>query len=132
MLILTPDHIRQWHAELADYPEIQRSLQVIEDCDGDVEDAAVTLAIQAGLEPDNSDRWLSSFAKRYRPLLCETEFRTQTESQESPMGVSAIVRHLAASSSCPPLLILPVAVLVAEEGLAAFCLAFVSSRSPEM
>ncbi len=125
MLMLTPDQIQQWHAELADYPDIQRSLQAIEDCDGDVEDAAVTLAIQAGLEPDNSDRWLASFAKRYRPVVCETTFRTQTEAQGSPMEVSAIVRHLAASSSCPPLLILPVAVLVTEQGLGSFCSAFV-------
>jgi hypothetical protein len=128
MLKLTPDLIRHWHAELADYPEIQRSLQAIEDCDGDVEDAAITLAIQADLEPDNSDRWLASFAKRYRPVICETTFRSQTESQGDQgigqLGVSAIVRHLAAASTCPPLLILPVAVFVATEGFGPFCSAF--------
>ena len=40
------------------------ALDLIEDCDGDLEDAVMTLAIRAGQEPEqtNSD-WLDALAK---------------------------------------------------------------------
>ncbi len=117
MLTVTPEQIDQWRSELADYPEILRSLNEIEDCEGDVEDAAVALAIHAGLEPDNSDRWLFSLAKRYRPAICELF----TQSPEEIVDTSSIIRHLAGNTACPALLVLPVAVAASENGLEAFC-----------
>ena len=44
MIALTPEDITQLRDRLADYPEATEALQEIEDCDGDLEDAAISLA----------------------------------------------------------------------------------------
>lgn len=117
MLILTAEQAAPLRSELADYPEVLRSLIEIEDCDGDVEDAAVSLAIAAGLEPDNGDRWIISYAKRFRPTICEL----LTQSSEAQVDLSSLIRHIAGNTPCPPLLVLPVAIAAQENGLDQFC-----------
>lgn len=103
---------------MADYPGVLRSLDAIEDCEGDLEDAAITLAIQANLEPDSRDRWLVSYAKRFRPLICQPDFRQSLRQGD----VISLARHLVGTDSgCPELLAMPVALQVMAEGLEAFC-----------
>ncbi|MEM8604193.1 MAG: hypothetical protein AAGF24_10205 [Cyanobacteria bacterium P01_H01_bin.121] len=120
MLQVGLDDIQQWRSQLADYPDVMRSLDAIADCEGDVEDATVNLAIFADLEPDNSDRWLASLAKRYRPIVCDSEFRASLKDGD----VVYLVRHLFEISDCPPVLVLPIAVQVMHEGLDNFCQGF--------
>lgn len=115
MLTITADQIEQWRSELADYPEVLRSLDAIEDCEGDVEDAAIGLAIQAGLEPSNSDRWLLSFAKQFRSVVCELVGRVDR------VDLTDVIRHLASDSDCPHLLILPTALAAEQDGFEVFC-----------
>lgn len=116
MLLVTLDQLDRWRSELADYPDVARSLNEIEDCDGDVEDAALNLALHAGLEPDNGDQWLLSYSKRYRVAICQLVAQA-----EQPLEVSDLVRHLQEHSSCPALLVLPVAFAAQQQGLDAFC-----------
>jgi hypothetical protein len=120
MLQVTPDDLERWRVELADYPAAQQSIEEVDACDGDVEDAAINLALHAGLEPDTSDRWLSGLAKRYRPCLCQPEARNRLRNTD----VATLVRYLSAESSCPDILVLPVAILVVQAGLDGFCSSF--------
>ena len=116
MLTAETDQLERWRSELADYPGVLRSLNEIEDCDGDVEDAAINLALQAGLTPDNSNQWLVSYTKRYRVIICQWVDRSTTAAD-----VSDVVRHLSGHSSCPQQLVLPVAIAACQQGLEAFC-----------
>lgn len=120
MLQVTPDDLDRWRVELADYPAAQQSIEEVDACDGDVEDAAINLALHAGLEPDTSDRWLAGLAKRYRPCLCRPEAREHLLQAE----VATLVHYLSAESPCPDVLVLPVAILVAQTGLDTFCRSF--------
>ncbi len=116
MLTVDIEQLDRWRSELADYPGMTRSLNEIEDCDGDVEDAAINLALHAGLSPDNSDQWLVSYTKRYRVAICQLV----TQAETSP-EVPDLVRHLSDGSSCPKSLLLPVAIAAWQQGLVAFC-----------
>jgi hypothetical protein len=116
MLTVDLDQLDRWRSELADYPGVVRSLNEIEDCDGDVEDAAINLALHAGLEPDNGNQWLLSYTKRYRVAICQLQAQA-----EQPLAVTDIVRYLKDNSSCPALLVLPVAFAAQQQGLEAFC-----------
>ncbi len=116
MLNVDLEQLDRWRAELADYPGMTKSLNEIEDCDGDVEDAAINLALHAGLTPDNSDQWLLSYTKRYRVAICQLS----AQAEKSP-EVPDLVRHLSDSSSCPKPLVLPVAIAAFQQGLVAFC-----------
>jgi hypothetical protein len=117
MISISSTEIEQWRAELADYPAVLRSLDEIEACEGDVEDAAINLAIQANLEPNTCDRWLASFAKQFRPWVCQPDFQASL----TPGDVVNLTRHLAAESTCPDVLVLPVAVQVMASGIEYFC-----------
>ena len=126
MLNVDLEQLDRWRAELLNDPGMTRSLNEIEDCDGDVEDAAINLALHAGLEPDNSDQWLISYTKRYRVAICQW-----SNQLEKPPEVVEIVRHLSDNSSCPQSLVLPVAIAAWQQGLAAFCEPLNVKQSPQ-
>ena len=64
MVIITSQQIAQFRSQLAEYPEALKALDAIEDCEGNIEDAAISLAIQAGQEPNISENWLDGFAEK--------------------------------------------------------------------
>jgi hypothetical protein len=114
---VTLAEIEQYRAELADDPIALRSLDMIEDCEGDLEDAAISLALQVGQEPDQSDRWLDGVAKRWRVSLCSGEIR------ESLMAgsVAQAVRSLSTETMIASALATPIALYVLKIGVAEFC-----------
>lgn len=124
MIALTPEEIEQLKARLGDYPIALDALQEIEDCDGDVEDAAISLALRSGQEPDSNEQWLASFSKRYRHIVCQDQFRQAIEAGQ----LSPLVDHLSQNTDCPELIALPVAIYVSKSGIDAFCRSFDNSR----
>ncbi|ESA33044.1 hypothetical protein N836_23565 [Leptolyngbya sp. Heron Island J] len=126
MLSIPLIEITQLVERLVDYPEALRSLQEIEDCDGELNDAALSLALRAGLEPTENEGWLEGFAKRYRHIACLPEFRADLKAQQ----VIALVQHLTQNSQCPNLLVVPVALYISKIGVDSFCQSFDNSRVP--
>jgi hypothetical protein len=55
---ITPQELEQWRSIFADHPDAIAALVEIEDCDGELEDAAISLGIQVGQEPDVLEGWL--------------------------------------------------------------------------
>lgn len=124
MLALTLLEITQLREDLSEYPDALRALQEIEDCDGDIEDAAISLALKSGQEPDTNEQWLAGFGKRYRHIACQLEFRA-----DLTMGrVSGLVNHLMSQTDCPGLLAAPVAIYIFKFGLDDFCQSFDNAR----
>lgn len=120
MVILTQNEIDHYRSVLADNPNALRALDLIEDCEGDIEDAAIVLALQAGQEPDRSDRWLESVAKRWRAFLCQENLKQQLETG----AVADVVQALAAETTIPSVLAVPVVIYVLKVGVGAFCKPF--------
>jgi hypothetical protein len=116
-MIVTLPEIEQYRAELADDPIALRSLEMLEDCEGDLEDAAIALALQVGQEPDQSERWLEGLAKRWRVSLCETEIQTAL----SQGSIAAAVRSLSTDTMLPSLLAVPVVLFAVKSGIESFC-----------
>ncbi|MBT9317980.1 hypothetical protein [Leptothoe spongobia] len=124
MLSIPLTEITQLIKQLANDPEALRSLREIEDCDGDLNDAALSLALKAGLEPTQNEGWLEGFAKRYRHIACLPEFRADLTAQQ----VVSLAQHLTQNSQCPNLLVVPVALYVSKTGVGAFCDSLDNSR----
>jgi hypothetical protein len=114
---VTLEEIERCRSELADDPIALRSLDMIEDCEGDLEDAAISLALQVGQEPDQSDRWLDSVAKRWRVSLCEATVKENLAAG----NVAAAVRSLSSETMIPSALATPIALYVWKMGVEAFC-----------
>jgi hypothetical protein len=102
----------------ADIPDALFSLETIADCEGDLEDAAMTLAIRVGQQPDitNSD-WLDGLAKKCRVAICRSEFRNDMVDG----NFLPLFEHFVNMKVCPKLLILPVLLYAHECGVNRFC-----------
>lgn len=118
MTQVTPEQIAQFGIELADYPDAVAALKEIEECEGDLEDAAMVLAIRVGQQPDiaNSE-WLDGLAKKCRAVICQEEYRNALISG----SFAPLMGHLAATRLCPALLVTPVLMYVVQQGVDSFC-----------
>jgi len=67
--------IEELQVQFADVPDAIVSLETIADCEGNLEDAAMALAIRVGQQPeiDNSE-WLPGLAKKFRVAVCRSEY----------------------------------------------------------
>jgi hypothetical protein len=116
--MLDPQIIAELQAVFVDIPEAIASLETISDCEGDLEDAAVTLAIRAGQQPDiNNSEWLDGLAKKCRVAICQSEFRNDMVNG----NFMTLFQHFVQIKICPQLLILPVLLYVHELGVNRFC-----------
>ena len=118
MTIVTSQEIAQFRSLLADYPQALEALDLIEDCEGDLEDAAMTLAIRIGQEPgaENSE-WLDSLAKKWRAVICQAEFREDLVNA----NFQGIMMYLQQISSFPKLLAAPILMYAFKQGWHDFC-----------
>ncbi|MDJ1176854.1 hypothetical protein [Roseofilum capinflatum] len=115
-IVLSSQEIAHYRTELAAEPEALEALDQIEDCEGDLEDAALSLGIQAGQQPDRTD-WLSGVAKRCRVILCQDPCQSYFQQGQ----LTAVVSTLKAAQVCPPLLVTPVVLYVLKSGIESFC-----------
>ena len=124
MIGLTPEAIAQLRACLADYPKAIAALQEIEDCDGDIEDAAISLALRSGQVPDTHEQWLANFSKRYRHIACQSKFRESLAAGQ----LGPLINHLTQETDCPALVAAPVAIYIFRVGVSSFCHSFDTSH----
>ncbi|MDY7022146.1 MAG: hypothetical protein SWJ54_12430 [Cyanobacteriota bacterium] len=117
MIILTSQEIAQFRSQLSEYAPALEALDTIEDCEGDIEDAAISLAIQVGQTPTTSDNWLAGVAKRYRVQICDRAYR-----EDMLQGnISKMVGYLIEQNVCPQLLVTPVVIYATKTGISQFC-----------
>jgi hypothetical protein len=112
--------IEELRSSLAAYPEALAALDELADCEGDLEDASISLAIQVGQEPDTSDRWIDGLAKRWRYVVCQSNVK---ESFEQGLFVNALLL-LTEHTTLPLKLATPVAIYVLKTGATNFCQSF--------
>jgi hypothetical protein len=118
MTIVTSQEIAQFRSKLANNPEAMKALDVIEDCEGDLEDAAIALAIRAGQQPqrDNAE-WLDALARKCRAVICQKEFREDLLNG----SFAPVIGYLAATPLLPGILATPVLMYVVRQGVNSFC-----------
>jgi hypothetical protein len=113
---LTTEEISQYRAQLAQWEAAMRALVSIEESEGDLEDAATSLAIEVGQQPDRVD-WLDGLAKRCRVAICQADFRADLRENQLAGAVSFLLE----SKLCPPLLVTPLVIYVVKRGIDDFC-----------
>ncbi|MCP2728702.1 hypothetical protein [Limnofasciculus baicalensis] len=118
MMIVTAEEIAQYRAQLADYPEALEALDVIEKCEGDLEDAALVVAKRAKIEVVRAPKWLDEYAKQLREVLCRKEFREDLLNN----SFNVVVAYLFLNPPTIPLaMITPVLIYVTKRGLNQWC-----------
>ncbi len=110
--------VTELQLQFAELPDAVASLETIADCEGDLEDAAMTLAIRVGQQPDiNNSEWLDGLAKKCRVAICRSEFRNDMVDG----NFMPLFQHFIQAKICPRLLILPVLLYAHEQGVNRFC-----------
>ncbi len=117
MIVLTTQEIAKFRSQLSEYEEAMEALDLIEDCEGDLEDASISLALKVGMEPNTSENWLKSEAKRCRVSICEKEFREDLVNG----NLTKVVGYLLEKKVCPPVLAAPVVIYALKTGIEDFC-----------
>ncbi|XZN90541.1 MAG: hypothetical protein ACM65M_23430 [Microcoleus sp.] len=117
MVVITSQEIALFRSELAAYFQALKALDEIEDCEGNIEDAAISLAIQAGQEPNISENWLDGLAKRCRVAICKSEIKEELINGR----LNAAFGDLLAAKVCPDILITAVIIYVFKTGVNEFC-----------
>lgn len=122
MTTVTQAQIEQYRSQLQEYPDALKGLKVLEDCEGDLEYAADTIAIESGELPDNlseEDRnepsWLEKSTQKLRPYICTSPFRESLK-----QGYGGAMALLMPYVGIPVLLIL-IIIYINEKNLDEFC-----------
>lgn len=117
MVIVTAEEIAKYRSELSADNDALEALDIAEDCEGDLEDAAIALALRAGQEPDQSDRWLEGFAKRWRAYICQSGFRQSVGQGAIANGVQLLAAEMAIPSGLATLVL----IYIHQTGVDIFC-----------
>jgi hypothetical protein len=115
MITVTPEEIAQYQSVLTGNPEAQAALEVIKECDGNLEDAATVIALEIGEEEVQADL-LDTLSGQCHSVICQEDRK-----EELPVLVAALKEFLAADSGFPTVLATPVAIFVTKIGLQKFC-----------
>lgn len=118
MTTVTSQEIAQFRSQLTDNATAMEVLDLIEDCEGDLEDAAMSLAIRAGQQPERANsEWLDALARKWRAVICEPEFRDNLQSG----SVQGMMAYLYTMPEFPKILAVPVLLYVLKQGVNNFC-----------
>ncbi|MBW4634504.1 MAG: hypothetical protein KME30_22115 [Iphinoe sp. HA4291-MV1] len=118
MTKITAKEIAQFRSQVSDNLTAMEALDIIEECEGDLEDAAITLAIRAGQEPEiTNSEWLDALARNWRAVICKQEFRNDLLNT----SVKGIIEHLKTMPTFPQMLAMPVLIYVLKEDVNNFC-----------
>jgi hypothetical protein len=122
MTTVTPQEIAKFRAELADYPEALEALDVIEECDYNLEDAAEVLADTEAVRKGGSKKpdvnLLDELAEQLRDVICKDEFRNGMLNDSVNVAVGVL---LASSTVNPAVLVIPAFMYVMRKGINKFC-----------
>ncbi|MBD1922682.1 hypothetical protein H6F77_16595 [Microcoleus sp. FACHB-831] len=118
MTLVTPEEIAKFRTELADYPDALAALDVIEQCDGNLESAAEVIVIDAGGEIVRKPDWLDELAEQLREVVCKDEFRNGMMNDSVNVAIAYL---LASSPFSPELLVIPVFMYILRKGINKFC-----------
>lgn len=123
MTTVTPAEIEQYRSQLQAYPDALRALDVLEQCEGDLEYAAETIAIETGElgddlgeEDPNEPSWLEKLTKKLSPHICTDAFKDCLN-----QGFAGAVGYLVAVAAYPALPLTLVVVYIARKNLDEYC-----------
>jgi hypothetical protein len=115
---VTPEEIAQFRTELADNPKALGDLDVIERCEGDLQQAARILARRADIEDVRAGVTWESALKQARQVVCDEKFKEGL----APDLIAGIISALVTAGN--PVLVAiatPCAGYIVKVSLAEFC-----------
>ncbi|MGB5593712.1 MAG: hypothetical protein WBM62_06730 [Crocosphaera sp.] len=119
---LTLEEIHKYREQFKDYPEPLDALDLIAECDGDLEESANLLLIEEGITELKSGEsedgnTLDKIATNFRKIICEDVFIDDLIGGLVPVAVTS----LAMSGQIPIAIATPGVIYVAKKGIKTWC-----------
>ncbi|MEA5573407.1 hypothetical protein [Calothrix sp. UHCC 0171] len=131
MTTVTSEEISLVRDGLASHPEVLSALSVIEECDGNLEDAAEALVVESGVKLDRNagldlgEAFLKQVAQKCRNVICAEEFKEELIDGFSRDLMNALlpvlITQLTLMGNLPEALAVPVLMYVLKRGIRKFC-----------
>ena len=126
MTTITPEEIAQSRSALADYPEALDALQIIEDVDGNLEDAVDVILIEAAVSRTREPaEFIEQQARNLRRVICQEEFQDAFVDGFSAdllgMLVPLLMAELAISGALPAALAVAIVMYLLKGNIKRFC-----------
>lgn len=115
--IITPEEIARYRTELAGYPEAIAAIDIIENCDGNLEDATAVIAVELGEDIDRGIGSFNDLVNLCRPIVCQEDFKDEL----LPALIAGISEIAMLPTPVPPTLATPIAIFITKKGLNRFC-----------
>jgi len=112
---VTAEEIERFREQLKHDPEALAALDTIQECEGNLEEAARSIATAAGNTDVESDL-LEELSSRCRTVICQEDMK-----EKLPVLIAAIAEFLASSSGFPSKLATPIALFAIEKESENFC-----------
>lgn len=112
---VTAEEITRFREQLKHDPEALAALDTIQECEGNLEAAARSIATAAGNTEVESDL-LEQLSSRCRTVICQEDMK-----EKLPVLIAAIAEFLASSSGLTSRLATPIALFAIEKGIEDFC-----------
>jgi vacuolar-type H+-ATPase subunit I/STV1 len=112
---VTAEEIDRFREQLKHDPEALAALDTIQECEGNLEEAARSIATAAGNTDVESDL-LEQLSSRCRTVICQEDMK-----EKLPVLIAAIAEFLALSSGFPSRLATPIALFAMDKGSEDFC-----------
>src|SRR4028118_1947700 len=112
---VTAEEIDRFREQLKHNPEALAALDTIQECEGNLEEAARSIATAAGNTDVESDL-LEELSSRCRTVICQEDMK-----EKLPVLIAAIAEFLALSSGFPSRLATPIALFAMEKESEDFC-----------
>jgi hypothetical protein len=115
---VTPEEITQYREQFSDHPESLDALDLIEECDGDLKQAANFLALESGIVISKKPQdILDKLAQKCRNIVCDEVFINELMTGVLTTGVAS----LTVSGQIPAALATPVVIYLAKKGVKKWC-----------
>lgn len=115
---VTPEEIAQYRKQFSAYPEALDALDLIEESNGDLKQAASLLALESGVVISKKvPNILDELAQKSRKIVCNEVFINELMTGLLTAGVAS----LTASGQIPAALATPVVIYLAKTGVKKWC-----------
>ncbi len=129
MTTVTPNEIAQAYSALKDYPEAIAPLKIVEECEGNLEDAFEVLMLETGSQEEGTRLGfglsLEQLAQKCRDVICQEEFQEEIVDGFSrellSMLVPIVTAQLTLMGNLPAALAVPIVMFVAKRSIKTFC-----------
>ncbi|WP_445174158.1 DUF6887 family protein [Microcoleus sp.] len=112
---VTAEEIDRFRKQLKHDPEALAALDTIQECEGNLEEAARSIATAAGNTDVESDL-LEKLSTRCRTVICQEDMK-----EKLPVLIAAIAEFLASTSGFSSRLATPIALFAIDQGIEDFC-----------